>query len=246
MRVALAQQLGGIGTVKLGELPDPVPAAGQAGAGPWRGCRPVGRRIPRRRLPGNCLAVRPRPGSRRRGRSGRGGAGVQPASECMRACSRRGAGSPNWRWRRRTVWPRCPAVRGPASLDPGHRRNADRCGCHRAAGGFRIRELPGRPAGGAQDPVDHMAGRRVGQRGHLSPGQQHRRSPGLPLAGVGRRPVRGGAVRPIGRHHAIPAQPAARRAPAAGKWLTRSPSPARSVSRTLVPAGVYRQPNRSP
>ena len=42
MRVALAEELGGIGSVKLGELPDPVPAAGQvlvrvhgAGAGPW-------------------------------------------------------------------------------------------------------------------------------------------------------------------------------------------------------------------
>ena len=42
MRVALAQQLDGIGSVKLGELPDPVPVAGQvlvrvhgAGVGPW-------------------------------------------------------------------------------------------------------------------------------------------------------------------------------------------------------------------
>jgi NADPH:quinone reductase len=42
MRVALAQQLGGIDSVELGELPTPAPAAGQAlvrvygaGAGPW-------------------------------------------------------------------------------------------------------------------------------------------------------------------------------------------------------------------
>ena len=42
MRVALAQQLGRIGSVKLGQLPDPVPAVGQAlvrvhgaGVGPW-------------------------------------------------------------------------------------------------------------------------------------------------------------------------------------------------------------------
>ena len=45
--------------------------------------------------------------------------------------------------------------------------------------------------GGAQGPVDHVAGRRVGQRGRLGPGQRYRRSPGLPLAGLGR-PARTG------------------------------------------------------
>jgi NADPH:quinone reductase len=42
MRAALARQLNGIDSVELGELPDPVPAAGQAlirvhgaGVGPW-------------------------------------------------------------------------------------------------------------------------------------------------------------------------------------------------------------------
>ena len=61
-----------------------------------------------------------------------------------------------------------------------------------------------------QDPVDHMAGRGVGQRNRLDPGQRHRRSPGLPLAPLGGRPVRGGAVRRVSRCHAIPAQPTAR------------------------------------
>ena len=61
----------------------------------------------------------------------------------------------------------------------------------------------------------------------LGPGQRHRRSPGLPLAGLGCRSVRGGAVRRVSWRQAVPAQPAARRAPAAGEWLTRSRSPAR-------------------
>ena len=56
--------------------------------------------------------------------------------------------------------------------------------------------------------------------------QRHRWSPGLPLASLGCRSVRGSAVRRLGWRHAIPAQPTARRAPAAGEWLTRSGLPA--------------------
>jgi hypothetical protein len=97
---------------------------------------------------------------------------------------------------------------------------------------------PGRPAGRAQIPVDQMAGRRVGQRGRLDAGQRCRRSPGLPLAGLGCRSVRGGAVRRVSWRHAVPAQPAARRAPAAGQWLTRSTLPARSGPQIERLAGV--------
>jgi DUF1707 SHOCT-like domain len=49
----------------------------------------------------------------------------------------------------------------------------------------------------------------------------------LPLANLGRRPVRGSAVRRVGWRRAIPAQPTARRAPTAGERLTRSTLPIR-------------------
>ena len=39
------------------------------------------------------------------------GAGVQPGERVYASLFPAGAGSPNWRWRRRTVWPRCPAGR---------------------------------------------------------------------------------------------------------------------------------------
>ena len=100
------------------------------------------------------------------------------------------------------------------------------------------RGLPGRPADGAQGPVDHMAGRRVGQRGRLGPGQRHRWSPGLPLASLGGRPVRGGAVRRVGCRHAIAAKPTARRAPAAGQRLTRSAFPPRRLVKRCTSASA--------
>ena len=78
---------------------------------------------------------------------------------------------------------------------------------------LRPRKLPRRPADSAQGSVDHVADRRVGQRGRLGPGQRHRWSPGLPLASLGCRSVRGGAVRRVGWCHAIPAQPDRPRSP---------------------------------
>ena len=112
MRVALAQQLGGIDSVRMGELPAPVPVARQAlvrvhgaGVGPWDvGFLGGG-------FPGIALPFVP--GQEVDGVVEATGdaAGVQPGSGCMRPYSQRGAGSPNWRWRRRTVWPRCPARR---------------------------------------------------------------------------------------------------------------------------------------
>jgi NADPH2:quinone reductase len=112
VRVALAQQLGGIGSVKLGELPDPVPVAGQAlvrvhgaGVGPWDvGFLGGG-------FPGIALPFVP--GQEVAGvvEAAGDGAGVQPGERVYASLFPAGAGSPNWRWRRRTVWSRCPAGR---------------------------------------------------------------------------------------------------------------------------------------
>ena len=110
MRVVLAQQLGGIDNVELGERPDPAPAAGQvlirvhgAGVGPWDvGFLGGG-------FPGLTLPFVP--GQEVAGvvEAAGDGAGSSRASGCTRACSRPVAGSPNWRLRRRTAWPQCPA-----------------------------------------------------------------------------------------------------------------------------------------
>ena len=110
MRAALARQLTGIDSVEFGELPDPVPAAGQAlvrvhgaGVGPWDvgflgGGFPG---LPLPFVPGQEVAgVVEAVGD---------GAGVGLANGCTRRCSRPEAGSPNWRSPRRTVWPPCPA-----------------------------------------------------------------------------------------------------------------------------------------
>lgn len=82
---------------------------------------------------------------------------------------------------------------------------------------------PGRLAGGAQGAVDDLADRRVGQRGRLGSGQRHRCPPGLSLAALGRRSVRGRAVRGFGWHNADPAQSSVRPAvPAAGEGLIQA------------------------
>ena len=57
---------------------------------------------------------------------------------------------------------------------------------------------------------------------HLGPGQRHRWSPGLPLASLGGRSVRGGAVRRVGWRHAIPAQPTAGRARAYARLMNEN------------------------
>ena len=96
MRAALARQLSGIDSVELGELPDPVPAAGQAlirvrgaGVGPWDAGFLGGG------FPG--LALPFVPGQEVAGvvEAVGDGAGVRPGERCMRCCSRPGAGSPN-------------------------------------------------------------------------------------------------------------------------------------------------------
>jgi NADPH:quinone reductase-like Zn-dependent oxidoreductase len=112
VRVALAEELGGIGSLRLGELPDPVPVAGQvlvrvhgAGVGPWDvGFLGGG-------LPGIALPFVP--GQEVAGvvEAAGEGAGVQPGERVYASLFPAGAGLPNWRWPRRTVWPRCLAGR---------------------------------------------------------------------------------------------------------------------------------------
>ena len=112
MRAALAEEFGGIDGVKLGERPDPVPAAGQvpvrvhgAGVGPWDvGFLSGG-------FPGVALPFVPGQEVVGLVEAAGDGAGVQPAGEYTPACSRQAAGSPSWRWHRLTGWPRCPGGR---------------------------------------------------------------------------------------------------------------------------------------
>ena len=106
MRVALAKEPGGIGSVELGERAAPVPAAGQvlirvhgAGVGPWDvGFLSGGFPglslpfVPGQEVAGAVDAWMTGPGSGR-------------ATGSTRACSQLVAGSPNWRWRRRSAWP---------------------------------------------------------------------------------------------------------------------------------------------
>jgi len=112
MRVALAEELGGIDSVELSERPAPAPAAGQAlvrvhgaGVGLWDvGFLGGG-------FPG--LALPFVPGQEVAGvvEAAGDGAGVQPGERVYASLFRRVAGSLNWRWPRPTAWPPCPARR---------------------------------------------------------------------------------------------------------------------------------------
>jgi NADPH2:quinone reductase len=123
MKVALAQRLTGIGSVELGELPDPALAAGQvlirvhgAGVGPWDvGFLGGG-------FPGIALPFVP--GQEVAGvvEAAGDGAGVQPGERVYAVLFPAVPGSPNWRWRRR---PRGPDAR------PGELRRGGRAGNRR-------------------------------------------------------------------------------------------------------------------
>src|SRR5215475_2000226 len=93
----------------------------------------------------------------------------------------------------------CPAVRRPAGRQPAC--PAGRGPSGESAGGW--------PAGRAEGAVGEVAGRRLGERGGLGPGQQHERALGIPVAGLGGGSVRGRAARALGWRHPVSARPAA-------------------------------------
>jgi len=112
MRVALAEELGGIDSVELSERPAPAPAAGQAlvrvhgeGVGLWDAGFLGGG------FPGLALPFVPGQEVAESSKRPATGPASSRASGCTRACSRRVAGSLNWRWPRPTAWPPCPARR---------------------------------------------------------------------------------------------------------------------------------------
>jgi hypothetical protein len=121
MRVALMEELSRIDRVELGERPDPAPVSDRC----WS--RSTARESARgtsgfsavafQGLPCHSSRARKSPASSKR-------PATEPtsirASGCMRACSRRVAGSPNWRWHRRTAWPHAqPGELRPGRLQPG-------------------------------------------------------------------------------------------------------------------------------
>ena len=101
IRVALAEELGGIDSVELSKRPAPAPAAGQAlvrvhgaGVGLWDAGFLGGG------FPGLCPAVRPGSGGRGVVEAAGDGAGVHPGERVYASLFRRVAGSLNWRWPR--------------------------------------------------------------------------------------------------------------------------------------------------
>ena len=144
-----------------------------ADQGPWRGCRPVGRRVPERRLPGDCPAVRAGPGSRRRRRSSRrrgwrpaGRSGVREPVPGGRRVRRTGAG-----------------VGGPRGA---HARAGELPRGGRAGDRRRDRPRgPGRPgaAAGGRNRAHHRRRGRRGQRRGADRGGQGARPLGVASPG---------------------------------------------------------------